>query len=71
VSPDNGWEIALYGQTWLTKYFNGKQPSSASSAAARQPGTPRTWGLMFERKLPVARLRELMTATHRRVRCFA
>jgi iron complex outermembrane receptor protein len=51
VSPDNGWEIALYGQNLTDEeYFNGKLSLVGFFGREQgNPGTPQTWGVTFER----------------------
>ena len=51
ASPDNTWEVALYGQNLTNEeYFNGKLSLVGFFGREQgNPGTPRTWGLMFER----------------------
>ncbi|HEY4647335.1 MAG TPA: TonB-dependent receptor, partial [Steroidobacteraceae bacterium] len=51
VSPDNSWEVALYGQNLTDEeYFNGKLSLVGFFGREQgNPGTPQTWGLTFER----------------------
>ncbi len=50
-SPDNLWNVALYGQNLTDEgYFNGKLSLVGFFGREQgNPGTPRTWGLMFTR----------------------
>jgi iron complex outermembrane receptor protein len=51
VSPDSTWEVALIGQNLTDEeYFNGKLSLVGFFGREQgNPGTPRTWGLQFER----------------------
>ena len=51
ASPDNLWNVALYGQNLTDEgYFNGKLSLVGFFGREQgNPGTPRTWGLMFTR----------------------
>ncbi len=51
MSPDENWQIALYGQNLTDEeYFNGKLSLVGFFGREQgNPGTPRTWGLMFQR----------------------
>ncbi len=50
-SPDDLWNVALYGQNLTNEeYFNGKLSLVGFFGREQgNPGTPRTWGLMFTR----------------------
>jgi iron complex outermembrane receptor protein len=51
VSPDTTWQVALFGQNLTDEgYFNGKLSLVGFFGREQgNPGTPRTWGLSFER----------------------